>query len=109
MLLLSTNLPLPVIIVYGVFLWFQFYPATSEEDDADAATAGHAAEDEEEEDELELTLPAAMAGLAGVSVLTAITSNALVNSIDGAAHAWGVPIAFIATVLLPIVVRLPTP
>ena len=71
-------------------------PAAEEEDD-----------DDEEEEELELTLPAAVVGLAICAGLTAITSDALVASIEGAALSWKIPIAFISTILLPIVVRRP--
>jgi len=60
-------------------------------------------DDDEEDEELELTLPAAVVGLAICAGLTAITSDALVESIEGAALSWKIPIAFISTILLPIV------
>tara|TARA_B100000475_G_scaffold80776_1_gene58297 strand:- start:88 stop:2127 length:2040 start_codon:yes stop_codon:yes gene_type:complete len=50
-----------------------------------------------------LTKVSAMIWLAVITGLIASLSDVLVGSIDGAAHQWGVPMAFIATIVLPLV------
>jgi Ca2+:H+ antiporter len=59
--------------------------------------------DDDEEDELVLTFSGAIGCLAGVTVLIAILSEYLVDAIEGAAAAWGLPLSFISVILLPIV------
>mmetsp|Transcript_3898 Transcript_3898/g.12910 ORF Transcript_3898/g.12910 Transcript_3898/m.12910 type:complete len:653 (+) Transcript_3898:4112-6070(+) len=50
-----------------------------------------------------LTKVSAMIWLAVITGFIASLSDVLVGSIDGAAHQWGVPMAFIATIVLPLV------
>ncbi len=66
-----------------------------------AAAAEKKADDDE--DELVLTFKGAIACLAVVTILIAILSELLVDSIEGAAEAWNMPLPFISVILLPIV------
>lgn len=50
-----------------------------------------------------LTKVSAMIWLAVITGFIASLSDVLVGSIDGTAHQWGVPMAFIATIVLPLV------
>lgn len=104
-----------VIALYFAFLYFQLHPPKRAAAARSGASAPAAASDDGDDggendsdgdddgDELLLTLPAAVGGLALVSALTAVVSDALVDTIEGAAPAWGVPLAFVATVVLPVV------
>jgi Ca2+:H+ antiporter len=58
---------------------------------------------DDDEDELVLTFKGAIACLAAVTVLIAVLSELLVDSIEGAAEAWDMPLPFISVILLPIV------
>ncbi len=72
---------------------------------AAAAAAGSAALDDcaaEAEDGERLSLLGATFGLAVMAALVAYVSDILVDTIEGAGAAWGVPPAFIAAMLVPI-------
>ena len=56
-----------------------------------------------DDDELVLTFRTCLGALAVVTVLISVLSEYLVASIEAAADAWGVPLTFIAVILLPIV------
>lgn len=118
-----------MIALYAAFLYYQLFPPKRNDARPAAAAAASACNgdcgdhsgsesdsggdagnendgddgDDDDEEEVLLTLPAACAGLGVVSVLTAVASDALVDTIEGAAVAWGAPVAFVATVLLPII------
>jgi Ca2+:H+ antiporter len=68
-----------------------------------AGSDGKKGGDDDDEDELVLTFSGAIGCLAGVTVLIAILSEYLVDAIEGAAAAWGLPLSFISVILLPIV------
>ena len=76
-------------------------------DAAGDVEAGAAATEEkkadDDEDELVLSFKGAIACLAFVTVLIAVLSELLVDSIEGAAEAWKMPLPFISVILLPIV------
>ena len=65
--------------------------------------AEDAKKSDDDEDELVLTFKGAIACLAAVTVLIAVLSELLVDSIEGAAEAWDMPLPFISVILLPIV------
>jgi len=59
--------------------------------------------DDDDEDELVLTFSGAIICLSAVTVVIALLSELLVDTIEGAAQAWKIPLPFISVILLPIV------
>jgi Ca2+:H+ antiporter len=116
-----------MLMCYGAFLYFQLVTHRELYEDepapkADKAAGGGAAaasaaseapaggesvdaeeSKEDDEDELVLSFGGALACLAVVTALIAVLSEFLVDAIEGAAEAWGLPLAFISVILLPIV------
>lgn len=80
-------------------------PGAGDVEAGGAAPAEKKADDDE--DELVLTFKGAIACLAVVTILIAILSELLVDSIEGAAEAWKMPLPFISVILLPIVGEMP--
>jgi len=86
-------------------------PAAAADDDDDgekdeeaaAAAAAAAAAEEEEEEEEELSFRQSTVALALLCAATAGLSEVVVGSIQGAAAGAKVPLAFVSTILLPIV------
>lgn len=68
-----------------------------------AAAADHVSKDDEDEDESVLGVWESVAWLAAVTVLIAVLSDRLVATLQGAAQAWNVSVAFISVIVLPIV------
>jgi len=93
LLILSRGTAIIMLIIYGLFLFFQL--KTHAEFYADA--------DEEEEEKPEMTMPVCIAMLLFVTVFVAVCSEYLVDSIDGITQAWGISETFAGMVLLPIV------
>ncbi|CAN0857896.1 Vacuolar cation/proton exchanger 5 [Linum grandiflorum] len=92
-----------MLIAYAAYLYFQlntnkdpYVPLTEE---ADQST--EVSDDEEEAPEI-----SKFESIVWLSIMTAwisILSEYLVDAIEGASHAWNIPIAFIGVILLPIV------
>lgn len=88
-------------------------PASQHDERAsDSAPRGQSAEapasrgdgdDDDDDDELLLTFRTCLGALAVVTVLISVLSEYIVQSIESAADAWGVPLSFISVILLPIV------
>jgi Ca2+:H+ antiporter len=93
LLILSRGTSIVMLIIYGLFLFFQLYTHTSYYQNSG----------EEEEEEKHMTWPMALVFLAGITVTVAVCSEYLVDSIDGITHAWGISETFAGMILLPIV------
>ena len=65
------------------------------------STHTHLYEDEGEEEEVTLSLPVAIGLLVLSTVLVGVTSEWLVDSIEGVSENYGVPKTFIGLILLP--------
>jgi len=116
-LALSRIASLFLLGLYLSFLYFQLKthahlfedeegpPAEEEGAAGDAAHARDAAEESvaEDEEEVVFTFRACLLLLAIVTVLVALLSDWIVGGIEVAAVAWGIPLPFISTILLPIV------
>jgi Ca2+:H+ antiporter len=93
LLILSRGTALVMLAIYGLFLFFQLKTHKKL----------YESPEEEEEEEKGMTWPAALFTLAGITVLVAVCSEYLVDSIDGITHAWGISETFAGMILLPIV------
>jgi Ca2+:H+ antiporter len=95
LLILSRGTAIVMLIIYGLFLFFQLkthkklYEDTGNEDS--------------EEEEKHMTWPSSLCFLAAITVLVAVCSEYLVDSIEGITLAWGISETFAGMVLLPIV------
>jgi len=100
-----------MIIIYGLFLFFQlkthsdFYENTAQEEHHDdKKKEAHLMKEEESEEEgANMTWPMSLFFLAIITVIVAICSDYLVDSIGGITEAWGISQTFAGMVLLPIV------
>jgi Ca2+:H+ antiporter len=95
LLILSRGTAIVMLIIYGLFLFFQLKTHKRLYED-------QGGEDEEEE-EKHMTWPMAIVFLALITVLVAVCSEYLVGSIEGITLAWGISETFAGMVLLPIV------
>jgi Ca2+:H+ antiporter len=93
LLILSRGTALIMLVIYGLFLFFQLKTHSKL----------YESPDPEEDEEKGMTWPIALVVLAGITVLVAICSEFLVDSIDGITHAWGISETFAGMILLPIV------
>jgi len=93
LLILSRGTAIIMLIIYGLFLFFQlkthkkFYESP----------------EPEEEEEKGMTWPVSLFILAVITLLVAVCSEYLVDSIDGITKAWGISETFAGMILLPIV------
>jgi len=93
LLILSRGTALVMLTIYGLFLFFQlkthkkFYEDTGEE----------------EEEEKNMTWQIAIGFLAVITIIVAVCSEYLVDSIHGITEAWGISETFAGMILLPIV------
>jgi len=93
LLVLSRGTALIMLIVYGLFLFFQL--ETHKE---------YYKDDEDEEAEpAEVSMPFALIALAAVTVFVAVCSDFLVDSLDEVTQQWGISETFAGMILLPIV------
>jgi Ca2+:H+ antiporter len=95
LLILSRGTAIVMLIIYGLFLFFQLKTHKRFYEDQ--------AGEEEEEEEKNMTWPMALVFLAVITVLVAVCSEYLVDSIEGITLAWGISETFAGMVLLPIV------
>jgi len=95
LLVLSRGTAIIMLIVYGLFLFFQL--KTHQQYYKDEG------DDEEEEEYPEITMPFALMALAIVTVFVAICSDFLVDSLDEVTDVWGISETFAGMILLPIV------
>eukprot|EP00976_Prorocentrum_cordatum_P018874 382763-Prorocentrum_minimum.AAC.2 len=58
---------------------------------------------EEEEEEATMSVPVAVAGLVGSTLMVSLCSEYLVDAIEGVSASWGLSSVFIGIILLPIV------
>jgi Ca2+:H+ antiporter len=93
LLILSRGTALIMLIIYGLFLFFQLK----------THKVLYESPTPEEEEEKGMTWPVALLALAAITVLVAVCSEYLVDSIDGITHAWGISETFAGMILLPIV------
>eukprot|EP01123_Difflugia_compressa_P003973 TRINITY_DN152_c0_g2_i1.p1 TRINITY_DN152_c0_g2~~TRINITY_DN152_c0_g2_i1.p1 ORF type:complete len:449 (-),score=83.49 TRINITY_DN152_c0_g2_i1:242-1588(-) len=93
LLLLSRGTALVMLVVYGLYLFFQLH------------THKHFYADTEggEEEPVEMTVVMSIVFLAVVTVFVAICSEFLVGSIEAITEAWGISETFAGMILLPIV------
>jgi Ca2+:H+ antiporter len=105
LLLLSRGTAIIMLTIYGLFLFFQLKTHKNlYEDHHEEAGEGEENKEEESEEEVShMTWPSALVCLAVVTVLVAICSEFLVDSIEGITLAWGISETFAGMVLLPIV------
>jgi len=94
LLILSRGTALVMLVIYGLFLVFQLKTHKKFYEDKDG---------EGEEEEKHMTWPSALFFLAAITVLVAVCSEYLVDSIEGITVAWGISETFAGMVLLPIV------
>jgi hypothetical protein len=94
-LLLSRVMSLLLVVVYGMFLYFQLVTHRHLFDGAEG--------DEGEDDEFVLGFYGALVWLALITIVIALLSEAMVAAIEGAAASWGVPDIFIGVIVIPIV------
>jgi len=94
LLVLSRGTALIMLIVYGLFLFFQLHTHKQFYKDED---------DDEEEETPEMTMPVSIFMLAVVTVFVAVCSDFLVDSLDEVTDAWGISETFAGMILLPIV------
>jgi len=93
LLILSRGTAIVMLIIYGLFLVFQlkthkkFYEDTGDD----------------EEEEKHMTWPMALVFLAVITIIVAVCSEYLVDSIEGITVAWGISETFAGMILLPIV------
>jgi len=93
LLILSRGTALVMLVIYGLFLVFQLKTHKKLYEDTG----------DEEEEAKHMTWPVALGFLAGITVLVAVCSEYLVDSIEGITIAWGISETFAGMVLLPIV------
>jgi len=93
LLVLSRSTAIIMLIVYGLFLFFQLKTHQQYYKD----------EDGEEEEHPEMTMPFALGSLAVVTVFVAVCSDYLVDSLDEVTEVWGISETFAGMILLPIV------
>jgi len=93
LLILSRGTAIVMLIIYGLFLFFQLKTHKKL----------YESPDEEEEEEKGMTWPVSLFCLAVITVLVAVCSEYLVDSIDGITKAWGISETFAGMILLPIV------
>jgi len=94
LLILSRGTAIVMLIIYGLFLFFQL--KTHKKLYADPSGA-------EEEEEKNMTWPMSLVALATITLLVAVCSEYLVDSIGGITEAWGISETFAGMILLPIV------
>jgi len=112
---LSRGTAIIMLIVYGLFLFFQlkthtqYYQDKKKEDDLKKEEDKEQDKKKEEEEESEederpqLTMAFALIALAVVTVFVAVCSDYLVDSLDEVTQAWGISETFAGMILLPIV------
>jgi len=115
LLVLSRGTALIMLIVYGLFLFFQlkthavYYQdetpeKVGEEKGEEKGEKQEEKQEEESEDETpQMTMFVALFLLAAVTVLVAICSDFLVDSLDQVTKIWGISETFAGMILLPIV------
>eukprot|EP00873_Tetraselmis_striata_P040869 jgi/Tetstr1/461133/TSEL_006272.t1 len=94
---LSRFISVIMLLIYGAYLAFQLYTHKhlfDEEEDA--------GEDDDEEEPV-LGFWGSIFWLGLFTILVSMLSDYLVDTIEGAANSWGVPLPFVSTILLPIV------
>lgn len=94
LLFISRGTSLILVAIYVLYLIFQLKTH---------AFLFEAEEDDSEEEEAKMSQVGAMIALASVTLLTAFNADYLVGAIDEVANKYGIPKAFIGTILLPIV------
>jgi len=110
LLILSRGTAIVMIIIYGLFLFFQlkthkaFYESAPPVEDKEKGKDAHLMKDDSSEEEaVNMTWPMALFFLAAITLLVAVCSEFLVDSIEGITLAWGISETFAGMVLLPIV------
>jgi len=93
LLILSRGTAIVMLIIYGLFLFFQLKTHAQYYKDTG----------EEEEEEKHMTWPMAIVFLAIITITVAVCSEYLVSSIEGITLAWGISETFAGMILLPIV------
>lgn len=88
--------------MYGAYLYFQLV-SHRELYESEAEPGQEGADGQEEEEEAVLGFWGAIAWLAILTLFVTILSDYVVNTIEGAAEQLKLPVAFISTILLPIV------
>lgn len=95
LLFISRGTSIILLIIYAIYLIFQLKTHSFMFEAQD--------EEEEEEEVPQMSPVAAILGLLLVTVVTSFSADYLVGSIDVVARDYGIPKAFIGTILLPIV------
>ncbi|CAI7814028.1 unnamed protein product [Closterium sp. NIES-54] len=101
-----------MLVAYFAYIYFQLFthkdlfeggPDGDGGAGGDAEGGGEAEEEEEEEEHSVLGFWGGVFWLALVSALISVISDYLVNSVDGAAEEWNVPVSGLCVVVLPLV------
>jgi len=93
LLILSRGTSIVMLIIYGLFLFFQLKTHKQL----------YMSPEPEEEEEKGMTWPVAVFCLAAITVLVAVCSEYLVDSLKGVTETWGISQTFAGMILLPIV------
>ena len=89
-----------LLLMYAAYLYFQLVSHTElfEEEEGDGDD-----DDDEEEEEAVLGFWGSIGWLSVFTIFISILSDFIVDTIEGAAKSWDLPIAFISVIILPIV------
>lgn len=96
LLFISRGTSIILLVIYAIYLVFQLKTHSF-------MFEAESGEEEEEEEVAEMSPVGAILGLLLVTVVTSFSADYLVGSIDVVARDYGIPKAFIGTILLPIV------
>uniref|UniRef100_A0A061RVE4 Vacuolar cation/proton exchanger n=1 Tax=Tetraselmis sp. GSL018 TaxID=582737 RepID=A0A061RVE4_9CHLO len=102
---LSRYISCLLLLMYGAYLLFQLHTHKFlfEEGEAHAKDDGDKESDSDDEEEPVLGYWGSIFWLAVFTVFVSILSDNIVDTIEGAAKSWNVPLPFVSTILLPIV------
>jgi Ca2+:H+ antiporter len=94
-LFISRGTSVVLLLVYMLYLYFQLKSHAFLYEGEEG--------DQEEEEEPQMTPVAAVVALGIITVITSFSADYLVGAIDETANEYGIPKAFISTILLPII------
>lgn len=94
-LFISRGTSVVLLLVYGLYLYFQLKSHAFLYEGEEG--------DQEEEETPQMTPIAAVVALGIITVITSFSADYLVGAIDETANEYGIPKAFISTILLPII------
>ncbi|KAL2610489.1 hypothetical protein R1flu_029062 [Riccia fluitans] len=96
-LTLSRFISCVLVVAYGIFLYFQLRSHKRLYESAEGE-----AEEVCEDEESVLSFWSAIIWLGLLTIFISLMSEYLVDALEGAAESWGIPVAFISVIILPI-------